>query len=82
MARDARTNARIIERILDAEPGPARDVVLLNAGAALFIAGEAKSIQEGIERASRAVDEGAARQTLDQLVELSKTEQVLPGAAV
>jgi len=79
---DAQTNARIIERILDAEPGPARDVVLLNAGAALFIAGETTSIQEGIERASRALDEGAARQTLDQLVELSKTGEVVPGAAV
>ena len=49
-------NARIIESILDGARGPARDVVLLNAGAALFIAGAAASVAEGILMASRAID--------------------------
>src|SRR5262249_47596502 len=68
---DARENARVIERILDGESGPARDVVLLNAGAALLIAGAARSVEDGIAMASRAIDSGAARRTLRQLVALS-----------
>src|SRR6058998_1413598 len=50
---DAHENARVIERVLGGERGAARDVVLLNAGAALFIAGEAASVVDGILRASR-----------------------------
>src|SRR5262249_4024715 len=56
---DARENAEVIERILDGEGGPARDVVLLNAGAALLIAGAARSVEDGIAMASRAIDSGA-----------------------
>ena len=62
---DAHENARIIERMLAGERGPARDVVLLNAGAALFIAGAAASVDEGILQASRAIDRGDAQRTLD-----------------
>jgi anthranilate phosphoribosyltransferase len=68
---DAHDNARIIERILGGERGPARDVVLLNAGASLFIAGAAASVDEGILQASRAIDRGDARRTLDALVSIS-----------
>src|SRR6058998_1890803 len=57
---DAHENARVIERVLGGERGAARDVVLLNAGAALFIAGEAASVVDGILRASRAIDRGDA----------------------
>src|SRR5437588_1001811 len=49
---DAHENARIVERILDGERGPARDVVLLNAGASVFIAGAASSVDDGVLRAS------------------------------
>src|SRR4029077_16709239 len=55
---DAHENARIIEGILAGGRGPARDVVLLNAGAALFIAGAATSVDDGILRASRAIERG------------------------
>src|SRR5438128_3037259 len=68
---DSHENATIIERILAGERGPARDVVLLNAGASLFIAGETQSIEDGIVRASSAIDRGDARRTLDQLVSIS-----------
>lgn len=68
---DAQENARILQRILGGERGAPRDVVLLNAGAALFIAGEVKSIDDGIISASRAIDRGDARRTLDRLVSLS-----------
>src|SRR5438093_4664297 len=58
---NAHVNAQITERILTGERSPARDVVLLNAGASLFIAGEARSVEDGILRASRAIDRGGAR---------------------
>jgi anthranilate phosphoribosyltransferase len=68
---DAHYNARIIEGILAGTRGPARDVVLLNAGAALFVAGAAPSVDQGILQASRAIDRGDARRTLDQMVSIS-----------
>jgi anthranilate phosphoribosyltransferase len=77
---DAHDNARIIERILDGDRGPARDVVLLNAGAALFIAGAANSVEAGIAAASRAIDRGDARRTLEQLVRISTAEEFASGA--
>src|SRR6476659_9147210 len=70
---DAHENARIIERVLSGGPGPARDVVLLNAGAALFIAGAVASVDEGILRASRAIDRGDAKRTLDKMVAISSS---------
>ena len=76
----ARENAQIIERVLAGEPGPARDVVGLNAGAALFIAGAAASIDEGIRQAGRAIDRGDAKRTLEQLVAVSAAEEPAAGA--
>ena len=72
---DAHENARIIERVLAGARGPARDVVLLNAGAALFIAGAAASVDDGIARASRAIDRGDARRTLERMVAISTAEE-------
>jgi anthranilate phosphoribosyltransferase len=72
---DPHENARIIERILAGERGPARDVVLLNAGASLFIAGAATSVDDGILHASRAIDRGDAKRTLDRLVASSTAEE-------
>src|SRR3954468_21993309 len=77
---DARENARVIERILDGERGAARDVVLLNAGAALFIAGAARSVKDGIATASRAIDAGDAKHTLERLVAISTAEELASGA--
>ena len=68
---DARQNAGAIERILAGERGPARDVVLLNAGAALFIAGSVLSVEQGILQAAEAIDRGSAKRTLDRLVSFS-----------
>jgi anthranilate phosphoribosyltransferase len=71
---DAQENAAIIERVLGGDRGPARDVVLLNAGAGLFVAGAVSSVEEGIARAADAIDGGAARRTLDRLVAISTVE--------
>ena len=76
---DAHENARIIERILAGERGAPRDVVLLNAGAALLIAGEVASVDEGLVSASRAIDRGDARRTLDKLIAVSTAEEFTQG---
>jgi anthranilate phosphoribosyltransferase len=73
-------NARVIERVLAGERGPARDVVLFNAGAALFIDGTASSVAEGILVASQAIDGGDARRTLDTLVSISTADELAAGA--
>ena len=70
---DAQTNAAIVREVLGARPGPARDVVLLNAGAALFVAGRAASVREGIVHAAGAIDSGRAQQVLEQLVAVSQS---------
>jgi anthranilate phosphoribosyltransferase len=74
---DAAENAHIVERIVDGERGAPRDVVLLNAGAALFVAGAAASVDEGILYASRAIDRGDARRTLQQLVAVSNAAEAV-----
>ena len=65
---NAAHNAGIIRAVLGGEPGPARDVVLLNAGAALLITGQAPSLREGLARAADAIDSGRAADTLAALV--------------
>ena len=72
---DAHENAAIIEGVLAGGRGPARDIVLLNAGAALFIAGAASSVEDGIARASQALDRGEAKRTLERMVALSTAEE-------
>jgi anthranilate phosphoribosyltransferase len=69
---DAQTNAKIIERILAGEPGPPRDVVLLNTSLALVAAGLAGDFREGVEQAAKAIDSGAARDRLRALVEFTR----------
>lgn len=73
---DAVENARIIRSVLAGAAGPARDVTLLNAGAALYVAGRAPSVRDGIARAASAIDVGDAARVLDRLVALSQTEPV------
>jgi anthranilate phosphoribosyltransferase len=64
---DAGGNASLIEKILQGEPGPRRDVVLLNAAAALVIAGHAVDFAGGVRRAADAIDSGAGLALLAQL---------------
>ena len=69
---DAAANASILREIFAGEKGPRRDVVLLNAGAALFIGGKAASVRDGIEHAGHAIDSGAVRAKLDAMIAASK----------
>ena len=71
---DAQENAAIIREVLAGKPGPRRDVVLLNAGVALFVAGRVQTIKEGIAVAAAAVDSGAAAQRLEKMAESSRAE--------
>jgi anthranilate phosphoribosyltransferase len=69
---DAAANARIIRSILDGDPGPKRDMVLMNAAAAFIAAGLDGSFMEGIRRAAEAIDTGRAADKLDQLIAFSQ----------
>lgn len=69
---DREENARIIRQILDGETGPKRDIVLMNAAAALVVGGKARDLKEAVALAARSVDSGAARAKLDALVTLSQ----------
>lgn len=64
------SKARLLA-VLDNQPGPARDIVCLNAGAAIYVAGVTDSLAEGIRLAQELLASGAARQKLGQLVELT-----------
>jgi anthranilate phosphoribosyltransferase len=61
-------NAHLMRDLLQGASGPLRDVVLLNSGAALLIAGRANGVGEGIELAARSLDSGAALRVLDELI--------------
>jgi anthranilate phosphoribosyltransferase len=68
---DADTNATALRAVLEGAPGPFRDIVLLNAAAALIVAGLVGNLRSGVERAMDAINRGAARATLRRLVEIS-----------
>jgi anthranilate phosphoribosyltransferase len=69
---DAAENARITRAILEGEPGPRQDVVVLNAGAALWIAGAAEDLAAGVALARRSLLSGAAKAKLAALIEASR----------
>jgi anthranilate phosphoribosyltransferase len=69
---DSERNAAIVSDVLNGVSGAPRRVVLFNAGAGLFVAGRAASIADGIRMAERAIDSGAARQTLERMVRSSQ----------
>lgn len=64
---DPKENARIIREILAGERGAGRDIVLLNAGAAIYAGGQARDLHEGIWRAASSIDSGNASSRLDAL---------------
>jgi anthranilate phosphoribosyltransferase len=64
-------NAETARRIFAGEPGPARDVAALNAGAAIYVAGRADSLEAGVRAAEAALDDGRAAAALDALSSLT-----------
>jgi len=71
---DAAANAALARDVLGGRPGAARDIVLLNAGAGLLIAGRAASMREGLDQAAAALDGGHAAATLERMVGASRGE--------
>ncbi|MGH7036643.1 MAG: anthranilate phosphoribosyltransferase, partial [Stellaceae bacterium] len=68
---DPEHNARLMRDLLEGAPGPLRDVVLLNSAAALLVAGRAADLGAGLALAAEAIDSGAARRVLRDLVALT-----------
>lgn len=68
---DAAHNAEALRGVLGGKPGPFRDVALLNAAAALVVAGKANGLKDGVQLAAKSVDSGEAKKRLDRLVAVS-----------
>ena len=64
-------SASIVRAILQGRTGPARDVVLLNSGAALYVSGKAETLAHGMRLAAESIDSGKARQKLEQLADMT-----------
>jgi anthranilate phosphoribosyltransferase len=76
---DAAANAKFARRVLAGQPGPHRDIVLLNAAAGLVAAGVSDGLGAGLVRAAAAVDDGRAESALDRLVAVSCAEAARAG---
>ena len=68
---NAEQSAAIVRGVLQGDKGPARDVVLLNGGAALYVGGSAATIQDGMGLAAQSIDSGKASEKLARLVEMT-----------
>ncbi len=69
--KDVQESAAVIRDMFSGTTGPARDITILNAAAAIVVAGKAEDMMAGTDVAARMIDEGRAQQTLDRLVEVS-----------
>jgi anthranilate phosphoribosyltransferase len=67
-------SAELLRAMLAGQPGPVRDMVLANSAAGLLVAGQVDSLRSGVERASRAIDSGAAGQLLERWGAVSRGE--------
>jgi anthranilate phosphoribosyltransferase len=68
---DADHNAKALLSVLQGKPGPFRDIALINAAAALIVAGRAKNLKEGAAIAAKSIDSGEAEGRLDRLIAVS-----------
>ena len=66
-------NAKITLSILNGEKGPRREAVLMNAGAAFYVAGKADSIEDGVRLASEIIDSGRAKKQLEKFIEYTNS---------
>lgn len=69
----AEESLAVIKKILDNEDGPAKDIVTFNSGAAIYVAGLADTLKEGIEKAKEVIVSGTAKVKLEELIKLSNT---------
>ncbi|MEY6433383.1 anthranilate phosphoribosyltransferase [Thioalkalicoccus limnaeus] len=62
-----------LRSVLEDRPGPARDIVVLNAGAAIYVAGRAETLEAGVARADQVISSGEARNRLDRLILMTQS---------
>ncbi|MBC7624537.1 MAG: anthranilate phosphoribosyltransferase, partial [Aeromicrobium sp.] len=70
-ATDKNASKEMVLAVLDNQPGPAKDIVMLNAGAAIYVAGIANDLWGGVTKAREMIESGKARAKLDALVKFS-----------
>jgi len=68
---NADASLKLIQEALDGQEGPAKDIIALNAGAAIYVSGLANSLKDGVKKAQEVLSSGAAHQKLDDLVRMS-----------
>jgi anthranilate phosphoribosyltransferase len=68
---DAASSLKLMKQVLDNKPGAARDIVALNAGAAIYAANLSDNLQFGVQKALQVIASGAAKAKLDALIEFS-----------
>jgi anthranilate phosphoribosyltransferase len=73
---DAKTNAKILRRVLKGELGPHREIVLANSAAALVAAGRATDFLDGVRLAAQSIDSGAAQAKLDALIAFTQESKI------
>jgi anthranilate phosphoribosyltransferase len=78
---DTAANVDLVERVLAGEPGPHRDIVVLNAAAALVVGGAVGELGAGVEAAIESIDGGQAASALERLVRVSQKARTEEGAA-
>ncbi|HID81904.1 MAG TPA: anthranilate phosphoribosyltransferase [Thiotrichales bacterium] len=71
----AEESLSMVQSALENQPGPARDIVIMNAGAAIYVAGIANTLSEGMEKAKEVIKSGKAKEKLAALVEKTQTYQ-------
>lgn len=72
---DAASSLAMMQSVLDNQPGAARDIVVLNAGAAIYAANLSDNLQAGVQKAQQAIKSGAAKAKLDALIEFTNSQQ-------
>ena len=70
-AKDSADSLAIIKSVMDNKEGPAKDIVSLNAGAAIYVAGLASTLAEGVAKAQEVIATGAVKNKLDELIKIS-----------
>ena len=68
---DADASLKLIQEALDGQEGPAKDIIALNAGAAIYVSGLTNSLKDGVKKAQEILSSGTAHQKLDDLVRMS-----------
>jgi anthranilate phosphoribosyltransferase len=73
VVEDAAQSLLLMRQVFDNTPGPARDIVSLNAGAAIYVAGLSNTLETGVKLAQETIASGVAREKFDALIALSKS---------